>query len=409
MQACAFALIAAAPTAYMPFNPDALSLVKRAIESDARTTYTCIREWTPFGGKQTVRVRRDQSASGANRVLVVAPMKEQGFTIVDNGRQRVTYNPDRAELTIQDSPLLNLDPKDALRRFRLLEQNYKLTFEADEVLAGRPVARVGLQPLAKDFLYARRYWIDKEKSVLLRVEWSQDGGRRQIVSNTISIDYPKSLPPDTFASRFYVGTPKEIRIQAPQRQKCLSALATAVGFAAINPVEMPFGFLFIGADAIKGRNRTMAALRYTDGAANLTVYQAPASSGSAPWHTRSRMPAIRVDDIWLTIEGDVPTAGTESVAAALKQSTAARESALQERAAAQMGVSAQLVRKLRDMGLGFSEVIASLSAARGKEKVSLECGAALLEGMSISKLAEKMRAKESAMRASVKRFWDMRE
>src|SRR5438477_6109649 len=132
-------------------DQNAWPLVKRAIESDAKTTYTCIREWTSWGGKETVQVRRDQASSGANRVFVLSPIHQQGFTIVDNARQRLTYNPDKGELTIQDSPLKVLSANDSSRRFRLLERNYKVEREAAESVAGRNAIRVRLQPIAKEF------------------------------------------------------------------------------------------------------------------------------------------------------------------------------------------------------------------------------------------------------------------
>ena len=49
-------------TAFLDSNP--LSVVRKAIENDARTPYTCIREWTAWGAKETVRVRRDHSGRG---------------------------------------------------------------------------------------------------------------------------------------------------------------------------------------------------------------------------------------------------------------------------------------------------------------------------------------------------------
>jgi hypothetical protein len=382
------------------YDGNALGLVKRAIESDARTSYTCIREWTPWGNKETVRVRRDQSDSGANRVLVLAPICQQGFTVVDNGKQRASYNPDRRELTIQDSPLQMLATNDAARRFEVLRKNYRISLEGMDRVADRPAARIRLDPVAEGALFGRRYWIDKEKSVLLRVEWRSPTGARQVVSDTVSITFPKELPAETFATRFSVGAPREIRVQSPSRQKNLGALAQAVGFRIINPIEMPFGFLYIGADAIKGRNRTMAALRYTDGAANVTVYQASGQFGPAPWRYERRLPNVQVDGIWLTVDGDVPDEGKEVILEALRESGIARESDLRARVVSMLKADAATVGSLRDMGLSFGDVVSSLAAAKGNRAGAIKEALGCLAGKS---------SDDPAAKQAAKRFWGMRE
>lgn len=386
---------------------DAIALVRRAIEKDARTTYTCIRVWRSWGSDEPVKVRRDQSASGANRTFVLAPIEQQGFTIVDNGKQRATYDPDRRELIIQDSPLRSVDPVDSKRRMALLEQNYKISREALQQIAGRDTVRVLLKPASKA-MFVRTYWIDKEEAVLLRVQWEDPSGRRQLMSDTITIEFPASLPSDTFASRF-VGSPRKIEIKSPRRQRDFLGLSKSVGFSPINPIRMPYGLRFIGAEAIKGSgNRTMAAVRYTDGAANVTVYQASVTAGGPPWPMRGTIPREPINETWVRIEGDVPTGGKQVILGRLKESSPDREAVLRKRAARYFGVDADIVKSLRSAGLGFDEVVAVLAAGKNRPSAIEKGKKLMLEGEGIERLAKANGVSLNGIRNAIKRFWDMR-
>ncbi|MGI8922893.1 MAG: sigma-E factor regulatory protein RseB domain-containing protein [Fimbriimonadales bacterium] len=404
----ALTLLFAAPILSNSF-PDtrAERMVRQAIEKDAKTTYTCIREWTPWGSNDTVRVRRDQSSSGANKVLVLAPIQKQGFTIIDDCQQRVSYNPDKSELTIQDSPLKMAARSDSDRRHRLLIRNYTINEEAKQTVAGRKAACIKLAPKASKALFSRRYWIDESKSVLLRVEWTSPGGTKQVLSNTLSIQFPKSLPKDVFEKRF-VGRPKEISVRAPAKQENLLALGKAVGFTPINPLGMPYGFLFIGADAITGASRTMAALRYTDGAANMTVYQVRTRSGRPPWRGQEDLVNVRVSDVWIAIDGDLPDEGMRSVVSAFQKSDRERETAWTSNAASVFEVEKALVSELRSDGLSFDQVATCLAASRGKASVARKAGLMVLDGKTTANLAAEFNVKLRDIERGVKRFTDRR-
>ena len=385
-----------------------MDLLKRAIEKDAKTTYTCIREWSNWGSSQPVRVRRDQASSGANKYVVLAPISKQGQTVIDDGKQRIEYRPDDQLLIIQDSPLRSVAPGDAERRFRLVYRNYNVVAEGSAKVANRDSQKVLLTPKAKTMGFARRYWIDTQTAVLLKVEWIDPSGRKQVMSDTISISYPKSLAANTFAKTF-VGQPKEVHIRAPARQTDLVKLSSAVGFAVVNPHDMPFGYLFIGADSIRARNGTMAAMRYTDGATNVTVYQAKASSGQPPWRGNAGVESSKVDAVWIGVDGDLPKAGKVALIDALKKSGATRGAQLQTRAARMFKVSEDTVEKLRALGLDFDDVVTCLAAANGNASNALRAGKWALEGQSAAFIARELRIDSSKIRDGINRFWDLRQ
>jgi len=330
------------------------------------------------------------------------------MTIVDDGKQRVRYDPDEQLLRIQESPLRFIQSNDAERRFRLVYRNYNVKSEGNSKIAERQTLKVLLSPKSKGVAFTRRYWIDVEKAVLLRVDWIDPSGKRQTMSDTISISYPKSLPSGTFEQTF-VGQPRKIHVRAPSRQSDFIKLAAAVGFGPINPHKMPNGFLFIGADAIRTRNRSMAALRYTDGAANITIYQAKASGGDPPWKDSSGMQSAKVDDVWVSVTGDVPDAGAKVILSALKQSGATRGAHLQTRAAKLFGSTEDTVEKLRAMGLDFEDAVACLIAGKGSSAAALKAGRWVLDGQSLTYIAREAEIDSSKFRSGIKQFWDTRE
>ena len=361
-----------------------------------------------LGFKQSVRVRRDQAASGANRGRCSCAISTQGSTIIDDGKQRVHYSPDDQVLTIQESPLRSIPRNDADRRYRLVYRNYDITAEGKDKVANRETLKVLLKPKAAKTSFTRRYWIDTEKAVLLKVEWTDPAGKRQVMSDTISINYPRTLAANTFEKTF-VGQPKEVHIRAPARYTDFHKLSQALGFSVVNPHDMPFGYLFISGDSIRGRNRTMAALRYTDGAANITIYQAKVSAGQPPWFTTSEMESAKVDNVWVSVDGDLPKAGKQALLAALKKSGATRGAQLQTRAAKLFRSSEDTVEKLRAMGLDFDDVVTCLVAANGNASNSLKAGRWVLEGQSTAFVARELRVESTKIRDGINRFWDLRE
>jgi negative regulator of sigma E activity len=382
----------------------ALEYLRRTMERDLRTTYTAIRLLTAWGCSEATRVKRDQSETGQSAVLVLAPLSKQGETTVDDGKNWVQYFPDKGVLIVQDSPLKREGALDYSVRFELLKRNYAVAQEGVDVVAGRKANKVLIRPAADDELYARRFWIDKDTSVLLRVEWQDPSGKSQIVSETLFIEYPTSLPEDTFRYRI-AGKPQRIEVQAPARQTSITALSGKVGFAVLQPPQMPFGFAFTGADAVFANNRALAALRYSDGATNVTVYQAKWNSTNPPWHlSRTRGDFVQ-DGLLIAVEGDLPAAGRNEIIDALKATSAANEAKLVARAAALLSADADTVAGLRGLGFGYEEAIATLFLSKGDAKLREKCVNQFRAGKSIASVARLFDAREGDVRRIIQQFW----
>lgn len=305
---CASALVAQT-------SRSAHEYVRLAMLRDQFVTFTCIRTLHRWNDDDCVRVRRDQASNGANKITVLSPLSKQGHTIVDDGRQWTSYDPDRELVVVQESPIARVSKEEIEKRFEILKRNYTLTNEGVDRIAGRIAVRIALQPKADELVFSRRYWIDVDKFVLLRVEWTDPSGKSQVVSDTLSISFPESISEETFKPKF-LGRPETVRVQAPTRVDSIAALSREVGFQVITPDRMPAGLTFTGADVIKGRRVTMAALRYTDGATNVTIYQTSVGK-EPPWRVPPGGKSIKVGSVYIAVDGDLPDVGRDAVFKAL--------------------------------------------------------------------------------------------
>lgn len=383
-----------------------LDWVRRAMEADLRTTYTAIRVVSKWGDNDMgIRVRKDQAANGASATLVLAPMSMQGRVTIDDGRRWSTYNPDKKTLYVQDSPLPILDRSEFDRRASLIKQNYKCLFSRPSVIAGRKTVKVALVPHASDELFKRYFYIDAEHKVMLRVEWIHPTGVKRTITDTLSIDFPSALPPDALKLKL-METPKSVRIQAPRMERTISGLSRHVGFPVLLPLDMPFGFLFTRAESITGATRTMAALRFTDGASNLTIYQAKADRGSPPWRMNRDRGDFEHDGLVMAVDGDLPDVARAKVIEALKRNSRSSEEAYRQKAAKLFGVSEKTVGDLRDLGLGFEVALACVLVGKRDPKVIFSAAGSFRRGTSLGEIAQKFGARESEILKSVKTLWD---
>lgn len=389
-------------------SPSALSVLQKVMNLDAKTTYTAVRLQSNWDSLTTLKVRRDQSNTGANAVLVLSPLEKQGELSVDNARSWVQFFPDRAVLIVQDSPLKRRTQADINTRFELLKRNYRVSQDKAETIAGRKCQRISVVPSQKELLFTRRFWVDSEKFVVLRVQWLDNSGKSKTVSDTISISYPNSLPPETFEVR--IGTsPKEIQIQAPVRQPGLNYLSRKVGFRVLQPSNMPLGFFLTAADSLTANNRDLAALRYTDGATNVTVYQAKVNPQNPPWTPSRSRGDFEMDGVLVAVEGDLPIQGRDMILKALRDNDGKSEASLRDRAASLLEVPADVIVTLRGYGFGYNDVIAAvLSAHPGTRNLS-QSVSILKQGKSISELARLSKVPEADIKKTIAKFWSARQ
>lgn len=380
--------------------------LRKALNADVRTTYTCIKTVSRWDSRRgDVRVRKDQAATGSSATYVLAPTSMQGRITVDDGKLWSTYNPDKKTLYVQESPVRMLNREEFDRRISLMQQNYKVSGFKSSPVANRKVVGVQVDPIAKDDLYKRSFWVDADRSVILRVAWTHPNGTKKTISDTISIEFPEKLDENAFKLKL-LENPKMVRIQSPRTERTVSSLSKHVGFDVLMPSEMPLGFLFTRAEAVTGATRTMSALRFTDGVANVTIYQSPAQSGKPPWRVDEDRGDFEHDGTYFAIEGDVPDAARVKIAVSVRETSKETEKNLRQRAVKQLGASEKIVGELRDLGLRFSDVAACIYLGKNDAKQVFSAAWSFKKGRSLAEIAQKFGVRESDVRKVVKSFWN---
>ena len=132
------------------------------------------------------------------------------------------------------------------------------------------------------------------------------------------------------------------------------------------------------------------------------------AAGRPPWQASADMESAKVDNVWVSVDGDIPSVGKKALLAAVKKSGATRGAQLQTRAATLFRSTEDTVEKLRSMGLDFDDVVACVAAAEGSPSKALKAGRWVLEGQSASYIARGLRIDSSKIRDGLKRFWDLR-
>ncbi len=388
------------------FQEQALERLRKAMYQDGRTPCQSVKRLSWWGRNESVRIWQAQDGKGASIVTFLSPLSMQGHISLDDGKQWMRYFPDRNRLIIQPSPLLLKVRDSESIRFNLLKRNYRAGISGTETIAGRQAVLVELKPRAENYLFTRRYWIDSEKNVFLKIAWESPSGKKETLMEMISVEFPASIPPETFQIKT-TGTPTQIRLPAPVRQEKISALEKEVGFRLVVPIQMPFGFQFMSAELL-GEEEKIAALRYTDGVSNVTLYQSLARKTSeerGSGRGSRRDEAVVMEGVRVSVRGDIPEEAERVILQEIKNSGFAVEREFREYAKRVFGVSEGAIAGLRDAGFGYTEVAGILALSRGHSGTQYRVMEILRKGHSPIEAASLLRKSEESVKTSLASFW----
>ncbi len=246
----------------------------------------------------TMQVKISQRA-GVSKTSVLSPLPIQGVTTVDDGRNWSTYIPDENRVISQESPRRSLSG----RAKRAADQNYRFTSEGVTNIAGRKAFAIVAMPKAAE-MPSRRYWIDTEYPLMLRME--------------VLINDKPFLLMDTKAISFITVSEESLRLQpaadvrkiwmtAPEKFRNAAEAIDRVGFKPSMPQLLPFGFIVHEPQIVGDKNDKFVALRLSDGLASATLYQ---------WNSRNPNPVPCSDKatvreangVKMRLVGDLPEA-----------------------------------------------------------------------------------------------------
>jgi sigma-E factor negative regulatory protein RseB len=234
--------------------------------------------------------------------------------IVRHNNEVVSIYPDRKLITISkmgDKRGLHPVLPENLDR---LANYYTIDQAGEDRIAGRATSILDVKP--KDaYRYGYRYWLDDETRVLLKCDLLDENGA--IVEQMMYTAFfsHADAPPTAFHVPELEG----------YTRKTLNGGGAKQSDSGWRPGNMPQGFMLTQSTERGGEGRNTLHLMYSDGLASVSVFIEPVESSTHRLAGASNMGALnvygkQVDNMQITVMGEVPEATVVAIAESLERS-----------------------------------------------------------------------------------------
>ncbi|MCX5794091.1 MAG: hypothetical protein NTY77_01175 [Elusimicrobia bacterium] len=254
--------------------PEALTVLRQSLEPPHE----------PYTAELTVESREAGQGQAVSRRLAVrfsppnlyrreilGPGSKTAQLIVEDGRTEWIYDPARRKVWQGEpaDPLFKrFGPED---EFDLLSENYDVGIATGGPVAGRSTWLLTLRARS-DGLPARRLWVDRKSSLLLRAEaFRPDGSPADAMSMTrLQIGEPRDLT----LFRFSPPAGSTVVKRAEPDYLALDE-AKAAGFEPRLPAWLPSGYVFESLSVMAKGRRNVVHYRFSDGLSAISLFQCP--------------------------------------------------------------------------------------------------------------------------------------
>lgn len=372
--AFAVSLLSGPPARALDSTPSSVShieqLLRRAIRVERNINLRgeqMILSFAPQGGTHTttrhVVWRRDGRSLSTSR----EPNGKGATVTVDDGKWTSSYSPSSPVVMIAHSPPRAHNDHAAARLARLVLHNYQVVMREPEKLAGRMCDVLELIP-RHAASHAVKVWLDARTGVMLSRQENDHRGNTLSLALFKSVQYPRSIADSELRYRPSRKRKSVVMSRSPIFSN-VSSLEKRAMFKICQPMCMPCGYAFEACELVDLGGVPVACLRYTDGLANITVYEnvarGPRPAGHSPieWQLLPRgeaMAACSYGPLDIAVMGNVEVKGLLDVARSidLDDETAALDG-LNRR----FGVSHARLMAMRDEGIGLDTIAALLFIA----------------------------------------------
>jgi outer membrane lipoprotein-sorting protein len=341
-------------------------------------------EFIDYEGTKVLTVRRGHAVESITvsewhrrphsyRFEYLAPKGIAGRVLIDDGRTSWHYEPS-LHLAIRGPSLGRANPAELDR----LPENYYVRLLGTDSVLGRETYLIALVP--KQPGVERRFWVDRLTGLVVKSEES-DRERGVFFSSTfVRLSFSLNMPEAMFRFRL-PATARVLQLEsgAPRPER-LSVLEQRAGFRPVAPATLPHGYRYDSGTVSRFENLGAVVLRYTDGASSVSLFQMPANRMAMPPGGE----AVRVGDVtgrfyqvghfrvlmWesgglhFAAVGSVPLDMLRAVAGGTDpRGEAARVTEVAQR----VGAPVERVAALRDRGLTFDQIVATLTGEDGAQ------------------------------------------
>ena len=173
------------------------------------------------------------------------------------------------------------------KEWELLQQNYDLSLESDEPIAGRPVWTIKISPKEK-IKPGRILWIDKNQYIILQSKEFRPDGTLESESTFENIFFPDHLDIDTAAFAIPPGASVSDHGFAPNFLSW-DDVKKSNAKVPVLPKNLPSGFVFESVDFLNIKGKKVSHLRFTDGLSVISIFESDAPISSKTENLKSLM------------------------------------------------------------------------------------------------------------------------
>jgi negative regulator of sigma E activity len=260
----------------------AVALLYQALLADNRLTYSATTEtWANYGER---KMRSQARLTRAPQKLAIAYLEGDKRGLHKGFSERWSWRQD-GDAPMRPTSSLARDTTDlAARRFARLLENYSARWQGEGEVDGRVVEIVELWPF-KPVDGARgpgkKLWIDRETSLVLRVETYNHQRQPVMGSQLRDVNFNPRIAPDTFkAPQTIIASAQKASWDGQDLGHDEKAVARRTGLLPprLAPTDLPPGFQLeaVGMHRCEmpgeKKNDYAALSRYTDGLNTLTLF-----------------------------------------------------------------------------------------------------------------------------------------
>lgn len=256
------------------------------------------------------------------RVEYLQPPRRRGEVLIDDGLRRFHYVPQLRKVHVlpSDQPLILRRRRELLERLRRKEM--VLEVKGVELVAGRRA--VLLEAKTAQGQPLRRWWIDREYGVILRMEELTPRGEVRMRTEYVRLTLPAVIPPERFAPRFPAQVGKQDVLPPSRVFASVEEAQPLVPFTIRRPQPLPKGFQLAEVRVRIVGQRPLVSLHYTDEVNSIALFQTrlplradtPLLRSLAP--LGARVEAWRDGDVNLVLIGNAPAEVFEQMRKAVR-------------------------------------------------------------------------------------------
>jgi outer membrane lipoprotein-sorting protein len=285
-------------------GPDPRRLLRRMIEAETKRAISGREVTFIAGGLQSEQLIKRDPKRGLRMEYVNPP----GTVFVDNFKRSWLLSPREKRLEERKSRLGAASRK-AGEVLRLIERRQlRAEWVGQDVVAGRDADIVQVSPAEDTPAPYRRFWIDRETGLKLRVETRGPQGRIHSSSYFLSVNFRPKLTKNDFAP---LKAPRDAFI-VRENNELFSSLGEAqkrVQFSLREPKYLPTRFALREVLARDFRGAKVVVQRYTNGLNALSLSQTDADlphHGVKPGGRTLRVLTWRDKNLSFALVGDLP-------------------------------------------------------------------------------------------------------